>query len=43
LIKNSKDLNVFERNAKGDTPLSIVQERKDEKAQKALQMLQWYA
>lgn len=40
LIKNSRDLNVFERNTKGDTPLSIVQEKKDERA---LKLLQGYA
>lgn len=43
LIKNSSNLNVFERNNKGDTPLSIVQGRKDESSARALKLLEWYA
>ncbi|CDW79057.1 ankyrin repeat domain-containing [Stylonychia lemnae] len=43
LLKNSQTMNVFERNQKGETPLSIVQERKDDKAQKAMRLLEEYA
>lgn len=43
LLKTSQTLNVFERNQKGETPLSIAQERKDDKAQRTMKLLEEYA
>ena len=43
LLANNNTLNVFERNQKGETPLSIVQERKDDKGQRGLNLLHDYA
>ena len=40
LLNNSHKLNVFERNEKGETPLSIAQEKKD---QRAMRLLEEYA
>lgn len=43
LLHSNKSLNVFERNLKGETPLSIAQERKDDKGARALKLLEEYA
>lgn len=37
LLNNSHKLNVFERNQNGETPLSIAQEKKDQRAMKHLE------
>ena len=42
LLKNCPKLSIFERNTKGDTPLSIIQERKDDESLNVLKMLEDY-